>query len=126
MEKVIVKVGQEIAVRSGYTGKPSFGWIVERVTPTGRIVVTKGDRKLTFNAAGREIGDKHYLGRIDANVDQAKAIEATQVRRKAAAAALSAVKVNGDCYHWAKDTLLNEIASLEAKLAEARRLAEAI
>ena len=75
-----VEVGQEVAV-VGRTQK-SVGWHVVRVTPSGQIVVKKGETERRFNAKGNAVGD--YWTCLSTDVEKVKT-EIRAARAKSAA-----------------------------------------
>lgn len=84
-----VEIGQEVAI-VGRVGK-STGWIVERVTPTGRIAVRKGDKVRRFNAHGNEIGESSYWCSLDLDVAKVRAEIKAANAKHAARMAMNAI-----------------------------------
>lgn len=150
-----VKVGQELAFEDGSSMRSSwgparytFGWIVGRVTPTGKGVAvrsytnadgSKGALKRGFQHQGYETTDgkdgqpnpngavRNYGGRFYQDVEGLKAQMARRERSQAAAIALNAVKLERPAREtWGKESLLEEVTRLETLLATARAAVEAI
>lgn len=129
-------VGQEIAYSgytSGYESQYSFGWIVTKVTPSGRFTAQRGDDATYarhFNAKGYETTTtgavKDWGGAARTDVDELKAYLAQRNRARAAAGAILAVKVNKSHHTYGKDFMLEQVAQLEALVAAARAAVEAI
>lgn len=150
-----VKVGQELAFEDGSSMRSSwrparytFGWIVERVTPTGKGVAvrsytnadgSKGALKRGFQHQGYETTDgkdgqpnpngavRNYGGRFYQDVEGLRAQMERQARSRVASDALNAVKLGRPARDtWSKDSMLEEVTLLEALLATARAAVEAI
>lgn len=131
-------VGQEIAYSAytgGYEPRYSFGWIVTKVTPSGRFTAQRGDDATYarhFNTQGYEVKSlvsgtlRTCGGAARTDVTELKARAAQRDQARAAAAAILAVKVT-ECRHtYGKDYMLEQVAQLEALVAAARAAVEAI
>lgn len=149
-----VKVGQELAFEDGSSMRSSwgparytFGWIVERVTPTGKGVAvrkiprlngTEEVHKRGFQHQGYETQDnekgpnpngavRKYGGRFYQDVEGLRAQMERQARRRKASDALNEVKLPSHARDtWSKESLQQSVADLEVLLATARAAVEAI
>lgn len=149
-----VKVGQELAFEDGSSMRSSwgparytFGWIVERVTPTGKGVAvrkiprlngTEEVHKRGFQHQGYETQDnekgpnpngavRNYGGRFYQDVEGLRAQMERQARSRKASEALNEVKLGNPARDtWSKDSMLEEVTRLEALVAAARAAVEAI
>jgi hypothetical protein len=129
-----VKVGQEVAIRSGYgDGEIAFGAIVKRVTPSGQVVVQfpSSDRERRFGADGYEMdkhGSSYHRARLLTDVAEARAETARKERLRAAREAVHAIKADpgSNSRYWDKKDLCRELEQLEQLVAMARKAVEAI
>lgn len=128
-------VGQEVAIRECgglYGNRVTFGWIVSRVTPSGKFTVNRPVDGYTrhFDAVGRETSKTweklNYGGRILTDLEAVKADYAARDARQAAATAILAVRVQDSRATYGKGSLLAQVEELEALLAKARAAVEAI
>lgn len=120
----------------------SFGWTVERLTPTGKGVAVRAVSGSSGNEVQRkafqnqgyetEGGNPNgkvasYGGTFHTDVAACQAVMDQFRRRQAAAEALNKVKLDSTAWHsWHKDSMLSEVAKLEALVAAARAAVEAI
>jgi hypothetical protein len=129
-----IKVGQEVAIRSGYgDGEYRFGLLVRKVTPTGQVVVgAAGDEKeFRFGPDGREMGkgfQSVYTATLEPDVAKARAETARKERLRAAREAVHAIKADpgSNSRYWDKVALCRELEQLEKLVAMARKAVEAI
>lgn len=150
-----VSVGQALAFQDGSSMRSSwgtprytFGWVVERVTPTGKGVAARsytnadGTTSVTrrgFQHQGYETTDgkdgqpnpngtvRNYGGRFYQDVEGLRAQMERQARSRAASDALNAVKLERPTREtYSEESLRESLATLEALLATARAAVEAI
>ena len=124
-------VGQEVAVAcSGtYQTNYSFGWKVAKITAAGQITLAKeGAENRRFTPRNREVGssDSWRSSYIIADAAGVKARVAEKTRIHQAAQALQEVKCEVVARYASKATLQEKVAELEAALAKAKALVEAI
>lgn len=61
-----IEVGQKVAVQLS-DKQGSTGWVVDRITPKGQIVIRKGEMSMRFTETFREVGGEGWL-RLDHDV----------------------------------------------------------
>lgn len=133
--KLQVTVGQSIVFLpwTNYEDRPSFGWVVSRVTPSGKFEVSaksdNGALSLTryFNAQGYQLDDNfngkvsRHGARVETDIAKWEARNLKHNLLQNAAVALNAVTLKEQVRHtWGKDSMVAKLAELEALLASAR------
>lgn len=141
-----LRVGAPLAFaprHSGHWDSPpsyGFGWVVERLTPTGKGVAVRGEandplaRRVAFQHQGYETEGntpngavKSYGGTFHTNVAECQAAVDQFRRAQVATETLNAVKLAQPArWTWGKQSMLGEVTKLEALLAAARAAVEAI
>jgi len=129
------KVGDTIFLVSTSGNRPYFNrGIIVKITPSGQMDVQQGESVTRYRTDGREVGLKHSdwnyysAGRID-DMPFAEREEyiAREKRSDAAATKFRALaQLSLPTQYWSKDSMLTEVARLEAILAEIRTTVEAI
>lgn len=132
-----LKAGDEVAIIPGYSRELKYtfhDYRVKKVTPSGQVVVSFKDYRgeageKRFDSDGYEMGSsasKYHRDRIEADVEMAREHMAYKQRQQNAAVALAACKEFEVRVTYTKESLQGIVAELEAKLATAKALVEAI
>lgn len=122
------KVGQEVVVvhNTHYGSHYAYGYTVNRVTPTGQVVVKRDTDGLErrFDKRGREMGRPGWNSNywLEADVEACKGRDARKMRTVQACEALKLVRVDQCQPTYSKEHLLEEVARLQALLMEAAKL----
>lgn len=98
------EVGQEVAIRSGYGYASYRAAKVAKITPSGQVVLTNGDR---YQPSGHRIGGGSYRESIEPMTDKIR----DGIRKEEIASRLSVVR-------W-KDLPLSTLECVAAALANA-------
>jgi hypothetical protein len=123
-----VEIGQVVYIgHSTNYGAKHYRGTVQRVTPSGRVVVlTAADVKITFRPDGRVQSDTTASGIykndwLEMDVEGVQAAAAKAARTVEAACLLNRVSTAEliSC-HSSKERMLDEVARLEALLAKAK------
>ena len=135
--KLNVTVGQQVVFlpHTNHNTRPSFGWTVTRVSPSGKFEVTAGhDSSVVryFNAQGYQVeGNMNgkvasWGARIDTDVTYWKDKSERTARQQVAASALKDVRVEDIRPTDSKEYMVEQVAKLEALLKAAKEAVDAI
>ena len=125
-----------------YDPRPTFDWVVGRVTPSGKFTAQRtavgagGELAVEtrfFDARGNELGEslsgqrKQFGHTASFDVDAWKQRVARREASQKAAAAINAVAGQEKARDaWSKESMAQVVAEMEQRLAVARALVEAI
>lgn len=124
-----VQVGQEVAIEHSGYGFCEFGYVVTKISPTGRITVENAtqDEEVVFSPDGRERGRTYYPRYLRTNVEELRKALHQKACIIKAAEAIRNVKVEYRVPDTVtKERLVEIIEELEAKLATAKKLVDEI
>jgi len=126
---VKVVVGQEVAMyRGGYFDDTYTFGVVQRVTPSGQIVVVLDNgMEAKFNKHGAQLTEHYNRTFLNLDVERIRASTYLKATKQAASRAINAVVSQETVQStYSKECMVSKIAELRALLAEAEKAVEAI